>query len=137
MVNVSLFFKMLSSKSLKVVDFIPDVLQCNDYHTAMIPFLLQEKYNYDEDFSNIRTLLTIHNIQFQGVYGPEVLPELFGVDIAYYFNGNTRWDNAVNFLKTGILYATHVNTVSPSYACEIQTSDFGAGLERYTSKSAI
>ena len=54
---------------------------------------------------------------------------MFGVDIAYYFNGNTRWNNAVNFLKTGIVYATYVNTVSPSYACEIQTADFGAGLE--------
>ena len=123
------FFQNAIIEMLKVVDFIPDVIHCNDYHTAMIPFLLQEKYNYDRDFSNIRTLLTIHNIEFQGVYGPEVLPDLFGVDIAYYFNGNSRWDNAVNFLKTGIIYATHVNTVSPSYACEIQTADFGAGLE--------
>lgn len=123
------FFQNSIIEILKVVDFIPDVIQCNDYHTAMIPFLLKEKYNYHQELSNIRTLLTIHNIEFQGVYGPEVLPDLFGVDIAYYFNGNTRWNNAVNFLKTGIIYATHVNTVSPSYACEIQTSDFGAGLE--------
>ena len=68
-VNVSAFFQNAIIEMLKAVDFIPDVIQCNDYHTAMIPFLLQEKYNYDGDFSNIRTLLTIHNIEFQGVYG--------------------------------------------------------------------
>lgn len=123
------FFQNAIIEMLKVVDFIPDVIHCNDYHTAMIPFLLKEKYNYDKDLSNIRTLLTIHNIEFQGVYDPEILPDLFGVDMDYYFNGNTRWNNAVNFLKTGITYATHVNTVSPSYACEIQTADFGSGLE--------
>lgn len=73
--------------------------------------------------------MTIHNLQFQGEYGREVLGELFNLDASYYDDGTVRFDTAVNFMKTGILYADKVNTVSPTYASEIQTEAFGQGLD--------
>ena len=63
---------------LEKIGFIPDILHVNDYHTAFIPFLLKEKYGWINAYQNIKTVLTIHNLQFQGEYGREVLGELFG-----------------------------------------------------------
>ena len=123
------FFQQAVIEMMEKIAFIPDVMHINDYHTAMIPFLLKEKYHWIEAFQSIRTLLTIHNIEFQGKYGADVLPDLFGVGKERFDDGTARWDGALNFLKTGILYANHVNTVSPSYAEEIMTPAFGNGLE--------
>lgn len=82
-----------------------------------------------EAYQSIRTVLTIHNIEFQGRYNPEVLSDLFGVGDRKYHDGTIRFENDINFLKSGIVYADKVNTVSHSYAREIQTSEFGNGLE--------
>lgn len=123
------FFQMAVIELMEKIDFIPDVLHVNDYHTAMIPFLLKEKYNWIEAYSNIRTVLTIHNIEFQGQYSGNVLPDLFGMDRERYDDGTIRMGDALNFMKAGILYADRVNTVSPSYANEIKTPEFGSGLD--------
>ncbi|AYW45177.1 glycogen synthase GlgA [Tetragenococcus koreensis] len=123
------FFQMAVIELMEKIAFIPDILQVNDYHTAMIPFLLKEKYHWIEAYRNIRTVLTIHNIQFQGQYGSEILPDLFGMGTERYNDGTLRLGDAVNFMKAGILYADRITTVSPSYAQEIQTPEFGCGLE--------
>lgn len=123
------FFQMAVIELMEKIDFIPDVLHVNDYHTAMIPFLLKEKYNWIEAYSNIRTVLTIHNIEFQGRYSGNVLPDLFGMGRERYDDGTIRMGDALNFMKAGILYADRVNTVSPSYANEIKTPEFGSGLD--------
>ena len=123
------FFQQAIIEMLEKIGFIPDILHVNDYHTAFIPFLLKEKYGWINAYQNIKTVLTIHNLQFQGEYGREVLGELFNLDASYYDDGTVRFDTAVNFMKTGILYADKVNTVSPTYASEIQTEAFGQGLD--------
>lgn len=123
------FFQLAVIELMNRIDYIPDVLHVNDYHTAMIPFLLKEKYHWVEDYQAIRTVLTIHNIEFQGQYSPAILGDLFGVGQRRYHEGVLRWHNQLNFMKAGIAYANHVNTVSPSYAQEIKTPEFGAGLE--------
>lgn len=123
------FFQMAVIELMERIDFIPDVINVNDYHTGMIPFLLKEKYRWIEAYSNIKTILTIHNIEFQGQYGSEILPNLFGMGTERYDDGTVRMGDAVNFMKAGILYADRVNTVSPSYAEEIKTSEFGSGLD--------
>ena len=120
------FFQLAVIEMMTHIDFIADVIHVNDYHTAMIPFLLQEKYPH---YHHIQTVLTIHNIEFQGVFAPEVLPELFGLSMDRYYDGTVRFNDGVGFLKAGILYAGKVNTVSPSYAGEIQTPEFGCGLD--------
>lgn len=123
------YFSLAVCKLIQRMDFLPDVVHVNDFHTAMIPFLLKEKFNWVNDFSHIKTLLTIHNIEFQGAMDPNVLTELFGVGMDRYFDGTVRMGTAVNFLKAGIIYADAVNTVSPNYAKEIQTPEFGQGLD--------
>lgn len=95
----------------------------------MIPFLLKEKYKWNNAYSDIQSVLTIHNIEFQGVMQGDALTELFGMGMERYFEGVVRHNGMLNMLKTGILYADRVNTVSPTYAKEIQTSEFGGGLE--------
>lgn len=123
------FFQMAIIEMMEKINFIPEIIHANDYHTAMIPFLLKEKYRWIQAYEKIQTVLTIHNIEFQGQYAASVLPDLFGMGTERYEDGTVRWNEALNFLKTGILYATRVNTVSPSYAEEIKTTAFGSGLE--------
>ncbi|MFC4651487.1 glycogen synthase GlgA [Lactococcus nasutitermitis] len=123
------FFDLAICQILEKLDFIPDVLHVNDFHTAMIPFLLKEKFQWINAYQKIKTVLTIHNIEFQGVMQGTALTELFGMGMERYFEGVVRHNGMLNMLKTGILYADRVNTVSPSYAQEIQTEAFGCGLD--------
>jgi starch synthase len=123
------FFQQAVVELMEKIDFIPDVLHVNDYHTAFIPFLLREKYHWIQAYRKIATVLTIHNLEFQGQYERQILPDLFGMGTQRYDDGTIRFNDAVNWMKAGILYADRVNTVSPSYAQEIQTPAFGCGLE--------
>lgn len=123
------FFSMAIIEMMEKVDFIPDIVHVNDFHTAMVPFLLKEKYKWINAYANIQTVLTIHNIEFQGMYDPKILWDLFGMGMERYFDGTVRFGDGLNFMKAGILYAGKVNTVSPSYAQEIQTPEFGSGLD--------
>ena len=123
------FFQQAVIMFIERFDFIPNILHCNDYHMAFIPFLLREKWGFVGAYAQIKTVFTIHNIQFQGQYDATVLPELFGLGYDWYDNGTVRQDNDVNWMKTGILYADRVTTVSPTYAEEIKTPEFGYGLD--------
>lgn len=123
------FFQLALIELMEKIDFIPDVLHVNDYHTAMVPFLLKEKYHWIQAFSEIRTILTIHNIEFQGQFDRAVLYDLFGMGTERYDDGTVRFKDCVNFMKAGILYSDRITTVSPSYAEEIKTPAFSAGLD--------
>lgn len=123
------FFQLAVIEMMEKINFIPDILHLNDYHSAMIPFLLKEKYHWIAKYQSIRTVLTIHNLEFQGQYSPTILGDLFGVGQERFEDGTLEMGGALNFMKAGILYADRVNTVSPSYASEIQTPAFGVGLD--------
>lgn len=123
------FFQLAIMEMMQRVRFVPDVLHANDYHTAMLPFLVKEKYRWVNAYNDIKTILTIHNIEFQGWYDGGKLADWFGVGMERYEDGTVRMNNCLNYMKAGILYADRVNTVSPSYAREIQTAEFGAGLD--------
>ena len=124
------FFQMAALELMEKVDFIPDVLHVHDYHTAMIPFLLKEKYHWIQAYQGIKTVFTIHNIEFQGQFDSGMLWEIFGVGYERYADGTLRWNDCLNWMKAGILYADRVTTVSPSYAHEIMTPEFGCGLDQ-------
>ncbi|MEE3737949.1 glycogen synthase GlgA [Streptococcus uberis] len=124
------YFQLAALEAMEKINFIPDVLHVHDYHTAMIPFLLKEKYHWIQAYQKIRTVFTIHNIEFQGQFGPGMLGDLFGVGLERYEDGTLRWNNCLNWMKAGVLYADRVTTVSPSYANEIQTVAFGKGLDQ-------
>lgn len=123
------FFQLAAIELMEQVGFIPDVLHAHDYHTAMIPYLLKEKYHWIDAYRQIKTVFTIHNIEFQGQFDPAILGELFGVGSERYEDGTLRWQDCLNWMKAGVLYADRVTTVSPSYAQEIMTPEFGKGLD--------
>ncbi|MGT2742018.1 glycogen synthase GlgA [Streptococcus plurextorum] len=124
------FFQLAALEMMERVSFIPDILHVHDYHTAMMPFLLKEKYHWIEAYRRIKSIFTIHNIEFQGQFDPIILGDLFGVGHERYADGTLRWNNCLNWMKAAILYADRVTTVSPSYASEIQTPAFGKGLDQ-------
>jgi len=123
------FFSLSIIQLAKQLQLSLDYIHCNDHHTAIIPFLLKEKYQKDTAYQSVKSMLTIHNIEFQGKYAPQMLPELFGLDLAAYHERQIFDQDGLNFMKAGILYADQVTTVSPSYAKELQTPDYGYGLD--------
>ena len=123
------FFQMAICEMMERVAFVPDVLHLNDWHTAFIPVLLAEKYYWIEAYRAIKTVLTIHNLQFQGIYNPIVLDSLFRIGTQTFTDDGIAFYDQVNFLKGGINFANAVTTVSPSYAQEIQTAAFGERLD--------
>lgn len=110
-------------------DFKPDVIHCNDWHTAIIPLLLKHHYSHFDSFRNIKTVFTIHNLRYQGVFGEDVLTELLCLNKGYYSEDKLKFFDGISFMKGGIIYSDALTTVSNSYADEIQTSYFGEGLE--------
>lgn len=124
------YFQLAAIEMMEVVDYIPDIFHVNDWQTAVIPVLLKDKYMWKEKLRDIKTVLTIHNLMFQGVHGQYVLGDLFGIGYDAFHEHGLKYYEDVNFLKGGIYYADLVTTVSPTYAREIQTADFGMGLEQ-------
>lgn len=122
------FFSTAIIEMLEVIDWIPDILHVNDWQTAMVPALLVDRYHWKQSLRNIRKVLTIHNIRFQGVYDPSMLSEVFGTGYNLFTEDGVRFGNQMNYLKGGINFSDRVTTVSPTYAQEIQTEAFGEGL---------
>ncbi len=108
--------------------YVPDVIHCNDWQTALIPVYLNTIYKYDPFFANTRTLFTIHNIAYQGLFAKEEFPKM-GLDWALFHIHYFEFYGQVNLMKAGLVYADAINTVSPTYAREILSKEYGCGLE--------
>jgi starch synthase len=124
------FFMKSGLELLLRLELPVDIIHCHDYHTALIPGLIHANYRDDPLFAGTGTLLTIHNIAFQGVYSKESL-YYAGIDLRHFYPMSPfEFWGQVNFMKAGIELADKVNTVSQTYATEIQKSaEFGLGLE--------
>ncbi len=120
------FFSRAVLEMLKFIDFKPDIIHCNDWQTALIPVYQTLFYSQDPFYSGIRTLFTIHNIQYQGKYGRELIEDVVGLpqDKSNY----VEYEDCINLMKGGIECADRVNTVSPTYSKEILTPWFSHGL---------
>ncbi|WP_339187258.1 glycogen synthase GlgA [Paenibacillus sp. FSL P2-0121] len=121
------FYNRAVLECLPAIDFQPDVLHCHDWHAAVIPMLLQGHYRHNPFYSEMRSVFTIHNLLYQGVFPYEVLGELLGLDSSYF--GSVEYYGNVNFLKGGIVFSDRVTTVSPTYSEEIRTPYYGYGLD--------
>ncbi len=122
------FFDRAVLEMIKYIDFKPDVISCNDWQTALIPVYYNIYYKYQQGYDNIKTSITIHNIEYQGRYGKEVLSELMGIPM--YNAGLVEYDGYINMLKGAIECADRIITVSPSYAWEILDPWYAHGLDR-------
>ncbi|WML40939.1 glycogen synthase GlgA [Neobacillus sp. OS1-2] len=123
------YFNRAVLESLAQLDFIPDVLHCHDWHTAMIPFLLRTEYFKRKGYGQIRTVFTIHNLQFQGIFPKEVLGDLLGMDNHSFHTGQLEFFGNINFMKGALVAADKITTVSPTYKKEIQTPVYGEKLD--------
>ena len=116
-----ILLQLAAFKIMQRYHWSPDVIHCNDWHTALIPAMLRETYSWDELFGKTGSVLTIHNIAYQGQFH-ESAAHAAGL-------GGPIQNGSFSFLRTGLLYADAITTVSETYAREIQTSALGAGLD--------
>ncbi len=121
------FFSKAVLEVLKLVDFFPDILHANDWHTAMTPVFLDVFYRFEENYRDIKTVFTIHNIEFQGKYGTEIIPDVLG--LPEWANSLVLNNDCTNYMKGGIESALAVTTVSETYATEILDPFYSYGLE--------
>lgn len=122
------FFSRAVLEMLRCIDFKPDIIHANDWQTALISVFYQVFYKYQQGYQNIKHIFTIHNIQYQGNYGREVLNEVMGIPL--YHMGILEYDGAINMMKGAIEAADKITTVSPSYAWEILDAYYAHGLDR-------
>ncbi len=123
-----IFFSRAVIEVIKRLELSIDVLHCHDWQTALIPVYLKTLYSHDKNLSSIKTVLTIHNLAYQGLFLREDM-KLTGLDRTLFnWKPLEHWGK-INFLKGGIVFADIVTTVSKKYAEEIRTAEFGCGLE--------
>lgn len=123
------FFSRAVLNLLPVLDFWPDVIHTNDWHAGLVNVFLKLEHMGDERYEKIKTVYTIHNLKYQGIFPKDVMTDVLGLDWKYFNNGDLEFFDAVNFMKGGIIYADAVTTVSKTYAQEIQYPYFGEHLD--------
>ena len=116
-------------EACQMSSWAPDIIHINDWHTGLLPLFLRTRYAWDELFQGTRTLLSIHNLGYQGVFPAASIQAMGLSDARGQFHQERLDDGIVNFLETGIIHSSWLSTVSETYAREIQTKEFGMGLE--------
>jgi len=126
------FFSKAICECIQYIHFMPDILHCNDWHTALSPVFLREMYHGVEGFDGIKTVYTIHNLKFQGLFDGSMLGNVLGLDTypaaRSQLMQRTQHGEAVNFMRGAICYSDRITTVSPTYAGEICSDFYGEGL---------
>lgn len=130
-----IFFSKAVLEGAKLLGFRPDVVHVHDWQAALIPFFLKTLYSGDKFFKAVRSVLTIHNLGYQGLFPPEVMPEA-GLGWEFFTPDTLEFYGKVNFLKAGIVAADALTTVSPTYAREILAPEQGFGLDGLLRKRA-
>jgi len=122
------FFALAALHGIPQTEWVPDIVHCHDWHTAAVPAFLRTRYRHDPVWGCIPTLFTIHNVAFQGRYSASRLPST-GLGAELFHPNCLEYEGDMNLMKAAIAFATKLNTVSPRYAREIQTLEYGAGLD--------
>ena len=130
------FFDKAVLALLQVIDFWPDVIHCNDWQTGMIPVLLRAHYPYDDRYNKIKTVMTIHNLKFQGVYDKKTIADVCELEDSYFTPDKLEFYKDASFLKGGLVYADYITTVSKTYSREIMSDYFGENLNGLLSAKA-
>lgn len=123
------FFSKAALSALPVIGFRPDIIHCNDWQTGLIPVFLKDKFHEGEFFRDIKSIMTIHNLKFQGVWDMKTVKDITGLPDYYFTPDKLEAYGDANYLKGGIVYADWVTTVSRTYAEEIKTPFYGEGLD--------
>lgn len=123
------FFSRAVTELLRSLPEKPDVVHCNDWQSALVPVYIRDEAVRNDFYKSIRTVITVHNIEYQGRYGRETVEDLFGLDSGWFDGGTLAFDGDVNLLKGAIVTADAVTAVSPTYARELKCAYFAHGLE--------
>lgn len=125
------FFCRAVLSVLPEIGFKPDIIHCHDWQASMIPVYLFDEFKKTDFYKDVRTVFTIHNLKFQGIYSKEIVEDVLGISYDYYKNGIIEAYGDVNLLKGGLSYTDKITTVSNSYAEEIKTPFYGEGLDSF------
>lgn len=118
------FFAKAIVETFDITGFTPDIIHCNDWHTALVPIYVRERW------LNVRTVFTIHNLRFQGFFPNYELEETLELNREYYYKEDgLKYYDVISFLKGGVVYSDYVTTVSRTYAEEIKTPQYGEGID--------
>ena len=123
------FFCRAALNALPLLDFQPDVIHAHDWQSGMVPALLKIQYAHLPFFANIKTMFTIHNLQYQGVFGIREVQDVLGLGDSLWTDDKLECYGCANFMKAALVYSDIITTVSPSYAEEIQTAYYGERLD--------
>ena len=123
------FFSKAVLSVLPVIDFRPDIIHCHDWQTGLVPVYLHDSFQQNQFFWGIKTIMTIHNLKFQGVYDVKTIKDITGLSDYYFTPDKLEAYKDANLLKGGLVYADAITTVSPTYAEEIKTPFYGEKLE--------
>ena len=123
------FFDRAVIDALVHLDFKPDVIHCHDWQTGMIPALLKIQYAQFPFYQDMKTVYTIHNLQYQGVFPIKAVQDTLGLGDSLFTSDKLECYGCANYMKAGLVYADELTTVSPSYADEIQTAFYGERLD--------
>ncbi len=124
-----IFFQHAVFRIMQRYHWSPDIIHCNDWQTSLMPPLVKLVYDWDDLFKNTATMLSIHNIAYQGRFSPLSVLKAGLPDSHFYPTGPFELFGSFSFMKAGIAFADALSTVSPTYAHEIQTPEFGEGLD--------
>lgn len=116
-------------EAIPYLSFTPDILHCHDWQAAMVPVLLEAHYRHIDRYKDIKTIFTIHNLRYQGVYGVDQMREWFSLSNDYFTEDKLEFYQAASFMKGGLTYSHLLTTVSNTYAEEIKNSFYGERME--------
>lgn len=123
------FFCRASLSSLPLLDFRPDIIHCHDWQTGLLPVYIKDTFNQGEFYRGIKTIMTIHNLKFQGIWDLKTVKDMTGLNSYYFTADKLEAYGDANYLKGGLVYADAITTVSETYAQEIKMPFYGEGLE--------
>lgn len=123
------FFSKAALSALPVIDFRPDIIHCHDWQTGLIPVFLKDTFQQGAFFQGIKTVMTIHNLKFQGVWDMKTVKDITGLPSYFFTPDKLEAYGDANYLKGGLVYADAITTVSNTYAEEIKTPFYGENLD--------
>ena len=123
------FFSKAALSILPVIDFRPDIIHCHDWQTGLIPVYLKERFQGSDFYRGIKSVMTIHNLKFQGVWDIKTVKSITGLSDYFFTPDKLEANKDANYLKGGLVYADAITTVSNTYAEEIKTPFYGEGLD--------
>ena len=124
-----IFYSKAVAMMIKYLDFKAKIVHCNDWHSGLIPLYIKDFAKGDKIYEDIKSVFTIHNLRYQGIFDYKILSQIGGLSEEYFNEDGVKFYDCVNLMKAGIVYSDRLTTVSETYAQEIKTQFFGENLD--------